>query len=84
MTLVLVVDDVPALGEQYAYDLRRLAGYEVQVVTDGRQALELLGGEAVDCVVLDLDGALRIETAPGAGTRAIVELPAAGHVPETG
>ena len=55
MTLVLVVDDVPALGEQYAYDLRRLAGYEVQVVTDGRQALELLGGEAVDCVVLDLE-----------------------------
>ena len=55
MTLVLVVDDVPALGEQYAYDLRRLAGYEVQVVTDGRQALERLGGEAVDCVVLDLE-----------------------------
>jgi two-component system nitrogen regulation response regulator NtrX len=55
MTLVLVVDDVPAMGEQYAYDLRRLGGYEVQVLTDGRQALERLGGEAVDCVVLDLE-----------------------------
>jgi signal transduction histidine kinase len=29
--------------------------------------------------VLDLGGTLRIETAPGAGTRAIVELPA--HAP---
>ena len=55
MTLVLVVDDVPAMGEQYAYDLRRLGGYDVQVVQDGRQALELLGGEAVDCVILDLE-----------------------------
>jgi two-component system nitrogen regulation response regulator NtrX len=55
MTLVLVVDDVPAMGEQYAYDLRRLGGYEVQVVQDGRQALERLGGEAVDCVILDLE-----------------------------
>jgi two-component system, NtrC family, response regulator AtoC len=55
MTLVLVVDDVPAMGEQYAYDLRRLGGYDVQIATDGRQALERLGGEAVDCVVLDLE-----------------------------
>ncbi len=55
MTLVLVVDDVPAMGEQYAYDLRRLAGYDVQVAEDGRQALERLGGEAVDCVILDLE-----------------------------
>ena len=43
MTLVLVVDDVPALAEQYAYDLRRLGGYEVLTAAqDGRQALELL------------------------------------------
>ena len=55
MTLVLVVDDVPALREQYAYDLRRLGGYEVQTAGDGRQALELLGGEAVDCMILDLE-----------------------------
>jgi two-component system nitrogen regulation response regulator NtrX len=55
MTLVLVVDDVPAMGEQYAYDVRRLGGYDVQVVQDGRQALERLGGEAVDCVILDLE-----------------------------
>ena len=55
MTLVLVVDDVPAMGEQYAYDLRRLGGYEVHVAQDGRQALERLGGEPVDCVILDLE-----------------------------
>jgi DNA-binding NtrC family response regulator len=55
MTVVLVVDDVPAMAEQYAYDLRRLGGFEVQVSHDGREALERLGGEAVDCVILDLE-----------------------------
>src|SRR5215208_4862376 len=55
MTLVLVVDDVPAMAEQYAYDLRRLGGYEVHVAEDGRQALERLGGEPIDCVILDLE-----------------------------
>ena len=55
MTLILVVDDVPAMAEQYAYDLRRIAGYEVIVAADGRQALERLGGEAVDCILLDLE-----------------------------
>ena len=55
MTLVLVVDDVPALAEQYAYDLRRLGGYDVLTAGDGREALERLGDEAVDCVILDLE-----------------------------
>ncbi|HUR95740.1 MAG TPA: sigma-54 dependent transcriptional regulator, partial [Gemmatimonadales bacterium] len=55
MTVVLVVDDVPAMGEQYAYDLTRLGGYEVRLAQDGRQALERLGGDAVDCVILDLE-----------------------------
>jgi signal transduction histidine kinase len=36
-----------------------------------------LGLSIVRRLVLDLGGALRIETAPGAGTRAIVELPVA-------
>jgi DNA-binding NtrC family response regulator len=55
MTLILVVDDVPAMAEQYAYDLRRIAGHEVIIAGDGRQALERLGGEAVDCLLLDLE-----------------------------
>jgi signal transduction histidine kinase len=37
-----------------------------------------LGLSIVRRLVLDLNGRLRIETAPGAGTRAIIELPAAG------
>jgi DNA-binding NtrC family response regulator len=55
MTLVLVVDDVPAVAEQYAYDLHRLGGHDVLVAHDGREALERLGQEAVDCVILDLE-----------------------------
>jgi len=31
MTLVLIVDDVPAMAEQYAYDLKRLRGYETLI-----------------------------------------------------
>ena len=54
MTLVLVVDDVAPLAEQYAYDLRRM-GYEVVTAPGGEQGLALLSGSAVDCVVLDLE-----------------------------
>src|SRR6185437_16964352 len=41
--------------QQYAYDLRRIGGYEVLIAGDGRQALELLGGEPADCILLDLE-----------------------------
>jgi len=34
MTVVLVVDDVPTMAGQYAYDLERLAGYEVLTAGD--------------------------------------------------
>ncbi|HEX2220430.1 MAG TPA: sigma-54 dependent transcriptional regulator [Gemmatimonadales bacterium] len=55
MTLVLVVDDVAPLAEQYAYDLRRTGGYEVLTAPGGEQALQLLATAPVDCVVLDLE-----------------------------
>jgi DNA-binding NtrC family response regulator len=55
MALVLVVDDVPALAEQYAYDLKRVGGYETCVATGGREALDIIAKEAVDCVILDLE-----------------------------
>jgi two-component system nitrogen regulation response regulator NtrX len=55
MTLVLIADDVQPLAEQYAYDLRRLGGYETLVAGDGRRALELVGTEPVDCLILDLE-----------------------------
>jgi signal transduction histidine kinase len=40
-----------------------------------------LGLSIVRRLVLDLGGALHIETEPGAGTRAVVELPAGGEAP---
>jgi two-component system nitrogen regulation response regulator NtrX len=55
VTLVLVVDDVPALAEQYAYDLKRVGGYDVLTAGSGSDALELLTRSAVDCVILDLE-----------------------------
>ena len=55
MTQVLVVDDVPAMAEQYAYDLKRVGGYHVTVAAGGEQALDVLAREAIDCVVLDLE-----------------------------
>jgi two-component system, NtrC family, nitrogen regulation response regulator NtrX len=55
MTVVLVVDDIPAMAAQYAYDLKRLAGYEVLTAADGTHALELLSQVPVDCTILDLE-----------------------------
>jgi two-component system, NtrC family, nitrogen regulation response regulator NtrX len=55
MTLVLVVDDIPALADQYAYDLKRLGGYAVLTAADGKQALDTLTGAAIDCMILDLE-----------------------------
>jgi DNA-binding NtrC family response regulator len=54
-TQVLVVDDVPAMAEQYAYDLRRVGKYEAVIAGGGDEALDLLGREPIDCVVLDLE-----------------------------
>jgi two-component system, NtrC family, nitrogen regulation response regulator NtrX len=55
MTTVLVVDDVAAMAQQYAYDLKRVGRYETLVAAGGREALEVLEREAVDCVILDLE-----------------------------
>jgi two-component system nitrogen regulation response regulator NtrX len=55
VTLVLVVDDVRPMAEQYAYDLKRLGGYDVLTAGSGEDALEILAREAPDCVVLDLE-----------------------------
>jgi signal transduction histidine kinase len=42
-----------------------------------------LGLSIVRRLVLDLKGTLRVETEPGAGTRAIIDLPAVPDTPET-
>ena len=52
---ILVVDDVPAMAEQYAYDLKRVGRYSTIVAAGGDQALELLAREPIDCVILDLE-----------------------------
>ena len=54
-THVLVVDDVPAMAGQYAYDLKRVGGYQTTVAAGGDEALDLLAREPIDCVVLDLE-----------------------------
>lgn len=55
MATVLIVDDVRPLADQYAYDLKRLGGFDTQVVDGGQAALEFLSRSVVDCVVLDLE-----------------------------
>jgi len=55
MTHVLVVDDVPAMAEQYAYDLKRVGGYITMVAGGVDEAYDVLGREPIDCVVLDLE-----------------------------
>ncbi len=57
MPVILVVDDIPALAEQYAYDLRRMGGgtYDVLTAPDGRRAVELLLDGEIDCMILDLE-----------------------------
>ena len=56
MTLqVLVVDDVPAMAEQYAYDLKRVGKYQTIVAAAGDEAIDILAREPIDCVVLDLE-----------------------------
>ncbi|MDE2795837.1 MAG: sigma-54 dependent transcriptional regulator [Gemmatimonadota bacterium] len=53
--LVLIVDDVRPLAEQYAYDLERLARFRTRVAGGGAEGLDILGREVVDCVILDLE-----------------------------
>jgi DNA-binding NtrC family response regulator len=55
MTEILIVDDVPAMAEQYAYDLKRVGGYHATVASSGDQALEVIAREPIDCIVLDLE-----------------------------
>jgi two-component system response regulator MprA len=50
---ILVVDDEPAVRSSLARALR-LDGYEVALASDGRSALDAIGGGAPDAVVLDL------------------------------
>ena len=55
MTQVLIVDDVPAMAEQYAYDLKRVGRYHTTIAAGGEEAFDVLAREPIDCVVLDLE-----------------------------
>ena len=55
MTLVLIVDDLPAMAEQYAYDLKRVGGFDAITAIGGDAGLDALTREPVDCVILDLE-----------------------------
>jgi two-component system nitrogen regulation response regulator NtrX len=43
------------MAEQYAYDLKRVGGYDTLVAPGGAEALDSLANEAIDCVILDLE-----------------------------
>lgn len=53
MSLVLVVDDEPAVRE-YLSDLLELEGHDVATAADGPSALRSIQQARPDCVVLDL------------------------------
>ena len=53
--LVLIIDDVRPLAEQYAYDIERLGGFRTRVAPGGAEGLDFLTSEVVDCVILDLE-----------------------------
>ena len=55
MTRILIVDDVRPLAEQYAYDLKRLAGFEAIIADGGEAALARLTQDDIDCLLLDLE-----------------------------
>ena len=55
MSLILIIDDVAAMRDQYAYDLKRLGGFETLTAGGGAEGLKLLETEPVDGVILDLE-----------------------------
>jgi two-component system, NtrC family, sensor kinase len=71
-TRILAVDDSPTYLEEIG-DALREEGYDVIPVRSGEEAIELLGVQTVDCILLDLmmpglsghDTCRRIKAAPG-------------------
>jgi two-component system nitrogen regulation response regulator NtrX len=55
LSRILIVDDVVPMADQYAYDLKRLGGWQTRIANGGAEALEILADGDVDCVLLDLE-----------------------------
>jgi two-component system nitrogen regulation response regulator NtrX len=55
MSRILIIDDIAAMRDQYAYDLKRLGEFETLTAGGGSEGLALLEREDVDCVILDLE-----------------------------
>jgi CheY-like chemotaxis protein len=55
MSLVLIVDDIAAMREQYAYDLRRLGGSPHVDRRRRSRGADRPADRPVDCVILDLE-----------------------------
>jgi two-component system, OmpR family, response regulator RegX3 len=53
MSKVLLVDDEPAIRDAVSYALRT-EGFDVEAVDDGERALEAVGTETYDVIILDL------------------------------
>jgi len=55
VSLILIIDDIAAMRDQYAYDLNRIGGFETRTADGGSEGLELIASAAPDCVILDLE-----------------------------
>ncbi|MFO7609618.1 MAG: sigma-54 dependent transcriptional regulator [Candidatus Krumholzibacteriia bacterium] len=55
MSVILIIDDVAAMRDQYAYDLKRLGGFTTLTAAGGAEGLRILEDEPVDAVILDLE-----------------------------
>ena len=51
---VMTVDDSKTMRDMVAFTLRN-AGFRVAMAEDGKQALGVLGGTPVDCIITDLN-----------------------------
>ena len=54
MPKILLVEDEKVLRDAYAILLNSKGGYEVQIASNGREALELVENSSYDLILLDL------------------------------
>lgn len=55
MSTVLFVDDMKPVRDQFEYDIKRKTGYEILTASNGQEALDILSGQEIDTVILDIE-----------------------------